>query len=558
MTTIDETPPLEEIDHGTPRWPPTESATVTIDGREVTVPAGTSVMRAAAEAGISVPKLCATDSLEAFGSCRLCLVEVEGGKGTPASCTTPCSDGMVVSTRTEQVRDLRRDVMELYLSDHPIDCDGCARGQLRDAAPGPARSACAEVRYGLDGANHLHETTDHSNPYFDYDPAACIVCSRCVRACDETQGTFALTVQGRGFDSRITAGGTDFLYSECVSCGACVQACPTDALTETLDRPARDADPLGRHDVRVLRRRLLVQGRGAGRGRRHARRADDAVEGRRRQRGPLVRQGPLRLRVRHPRGPADAPDGARHHRRRVAAWCRGRRPSRGVADGFRAIQDEHGVGSIGGISSSRCTNEEVYVVQKMVRAAFGNNNIDTCARVCHSPTGYGLNHAFGTSAGTQDFKSVEECRRHARHRRQPHRRPPGVRVPDEAPAARGREGHRRRPAPHRPRAQPARRGRLPPAACSPGTNVAFVNAMAHVIVTEGLHDADVRRLARPRVPTGTSSSSRARALAGGHRSRDRCPGRGPAGRGAAVRGGAELRRSTTGSASPSTARARRW
>ena len=195
---------VADPDRGTPAVTSEELVTLTVDGRPVTVPAGTSVMRAAAEVGIDVPRLCATDSLSPFGSCRLCLVEVEGGRGlTPASCTTPCADGMEVRTDTEQLGRLRRGVMELYLSDHPADCDGCARGSC-DVQRLARETGVAEVRYGLGGASHVDEAPDLSNPYFDYDPAACIVCSRCVRACADVQGTFALTVAGRGFDSRVT------------------------------------------------------------------------------------------------------------------------------------------------------------------------------------------------------------------------------------------------------------------------------------------------------------------------------------------------------------------
>ncbi|HYN65785.1 MAG TPA: 2Fe-2S iron-sulfur cluster-binding protein, partial [Ornithinibacter sp.] len=260
-------PALETPDLGTPPVTGEATATVTVDGRVVTVPPGTSVMRAAALAGIDVPRLCATDSLAAFGSCRLCLVEVEGAKGTPASCTTPCRDGMVVSTRTEQVQALRRGVLELYLSDHPTDCAGCARGscEMQRLAH---EVGVAEVRYGLGGANHLAEDMDGSNPYFAYDPAACIVCSRCVRACADIQGTFALTVEGRGFGSRITPGGTDFLTSECVSCGACVQACPTDALTEKsvveLGMPSRSVSTTCAYCGVGCSFRAEVQGTGEG------------------------------------------------------------------------------------------------------------------------------------------------------------------------------------------------------------------------------------------------------------------------------------------------------
>ncbi|HET7761118.1 MAG TPA: formate dehydrogenase subunit alpha [Phycicoccus sp.] len=477
---------VADPDRGTPPVASEELVTLTVDGRPVTVPAGTSVMRAAGEVGIDVPRLCATDSLSPFGSCRLCLVEVEGGRGlTPASCTTPCADGMEVRTDTEQLGRLRRGVMELYLSDHPADCDGCARGSC-DVQRLAHETGVAEVRYGLGGASHVDEAPDLSNPYFDYDPAACIVCSRCVRACADVQGTFALTVAGRGFDSRVTTGGADFLHSECVSCGACVQACPTDALVERsvvqLGMPTRSvlttcaycgvgcsfrAEVQGEGDgTRVVR---MVPWKDGGANEGHS-----CVKGRfaygyaahdDRQLQPMVR---------------DTID----DEWRVVTW---EEAIARVADGFRAIQDRHGVGAIGGISSSRCTNEEVYVVQKMVRAAFGNNNVDTCARVCHSPTGYGLNHAFGTSAGTQDFASVEHADVILLI---------GANPTDAHPVFASRLKRRLRAGARIIVADPRRIDlvRSPHVEAAfhlpvrPGTNVAFVNAMCHVIVTEGLLD----------------------------------------------------------------------
>jgi formate dehydrogenase major subunit len=484
MTVIDE-PTVETPDHGTPPVWGEATAHVTIDGIQVMVPPGTSVMRAAKFAGIDVPKLCATDSLKAFGSCRLCLVEVEGMRGTPASCTTPCTDGMVVSTRTEQVQQLRRGVMELYLSDHPVNCAGCERGSCE--MQGLAHDVgLAEVRYGFGGASHLEEPADASNPYFAYDPKACIVCSRCVRACSEVQGTFALTVEGRGFDSRITAGGTDFLSSECVSCGACVQACPTDALTEKsviqLGMPSRTvittcaycgvgcsfkAEVQGSgDDTRVVR---MVPWKDGGANEGHScvkgRFAYGYASHRDRQLSPMVR---------------DSID----DEWQVVSW---EEAITRVAEGFLGLREKHGVGSIGGISSSRCTNEEVYVVQKMVRAAFGNNNIDTCARVCHSPTGYGLNHAFGTSAGTQDFASVEQADVMLVI---------GANPTDAHPVFASRMKRRLRAGAKAIVADPRRIDlvRSPHIEAAlhlpvrPGTNVAFVNAMCHVIVTEGLWD----------------------------------------------------------------------
>src|SRR5882762_9189291 len=224
---------LKETDHGTPRRESEIEVTLEIDGNQVTVPKGTSLMRAAVDAGIQVPKLCATDSLEPFGSCRLCLVEIEGRKGFPASCTTPAEPGMKVRTQTPKLQELRKGVMELYISDHPLDCLTCSANgdcELQDMA---GVTGLRNVRYGFDGANHLKDKKDESNPYFTYDPSKCIVCNRCVRACEETQGTFALTISGRGFGSRVSAGQDQpFMESECVSCGACVAACPTSTLQE--------------------------------------------------------------------------------------------------------------------------------------------------------------------------------------------------------------------------------------------------------------------------------------------------------------------------------------
>ncbi len=222
-----------EDDLGTPAPQGTDNATVslTIDGTPLTVAEGTSIMRAAREAGIMVPKLCSTDSLDSFGSCRLCMVEIEGRRGLNASCTEPVVEGMSVRTQTEELARLRRGVMELYISDHPLDCLTCSANgdcELQDMA---GAVGLREVRYA-EGDNHLVTEKDTSNPYFTFDGSKCIVCSRCVRACEEVQGTYALTVDGRGFQSNIKTSADQFFDSECVSCGACVQACPTATLME--------------------------------------------------------------------------------------------------------------------------------------------------------------------------------------------------------------------------------------------------------------------------------------------------------------------------------------
>ena len=286
----------QEIDYGTPASKAKKEVTLTIDGVKVTVPEGTSIMRAAMELGTQIPKLCATDMLEAFGSCRLCLVEIQGRNGTPASCTTPVAEGMVVHTQTDRLKRLRKGVMELYISEHPLDCLTCSANgdcELQDMA---GAVGLREVRYGYDGARHPNPGIDASNPYFTFEPSKCIVCSRCVRACEEVQGTFALTIAGRGFDSVVSPSQQQpFLDSECVSCGACVQACPTATLNEKSVIEIGTPEHSRGHHLRLLRRGLRLQGRDA---RRRAG-AHGAVERRQGQSRPFLRQGPLRLRLRH-------------------------------------------------------------------------------------------------------------------------------------------------------------------------------------------------------------------------------------------------------------------
>ncbi|MDR0202775.1 MAG: formate dehydrogenase subunit alpha [Delftia acidovorans] len=398
---------LKQADWGTPASQREVLITLQIDGREVTVPEGTSLMRAAMEGGVQVPKLCATDSLEPFGSCRLCLVQIEGRKGFPASCTTPAEPGMKVRTQSPQLQELRRGVMELYISDHPLDCLTCSANgdcELQDMA---GTVGLREVRYGFEGANHFkgeaRAEVDVSNPYFSYDPSKCIVCNRCVRACEETQGTFALTISGRGFESRVTAGqGGSFMDSDCVSCGACVQACPTATLQE------KTVTELGQAGHSAITTCAYC---GVGCGFKAEMKGEQVVRMVPWKDGQ-ANEGHACVKGRFAWGYATHKDRITRPMVRAKITDPWREVSweeaiAHTAREFRRIQAKHGKDSIGGITSSRCTNEEAYLVQKLVRTAFGNNNVDTCARVCHSPTGYGLGQTYGTSAGTQTFKSIE-------------------------------------------------------------------------------------------------------------------------------------------------------
>jgi formate dehydrogenase major subunit len=339
-----------------------------------------------------------------------------------------------------------------------------------------------DVRYGYDGAKHPDPGKDESNPYFTYDPSKCIVCSRCVRACEEVQGTFALTIAGRGFDSVVSPGMEEsFLGSECVSCGACVQACPTATLNEKsiiqIGTPEHSvvttcaycvvgcsfkAEMRGDEVVRMVpykngkanRGHSCVKGRFAWGYTTHK---DRILK-------PMIRE-----KITEPWREVSWDEAITH-----------------TATEFKRIQAQYGKRSIGGITSSRCTNEETFLVQKLVRAGFGNNNVDTCARVCHSPTGYGLKTTFGTSAGTQDFDSVEHSDVVVVL---------GANPTDGHPVFASRLKKRLRQGckliviidPRRidlvrmPHVEAAYH--LP---LLPGTNVAVLTSLAHVIVTEGL------------------------------------------------------------------------
>ncbi|HMI87668.1 MAG TPA: formate dehydrogenase subunit alpha [Polyangiaceae bacterium] len=483
---------VKEPDGGTPRRVSEQLITLEIDGVRVVVPAGTSVMRAAAGIDRRIPKLCATDTLEAFGSCRLCLVEIEGRRGYPASCTTLVESGMKVRTQSEKLAKLRRGTMELYISDHPLDCLTCPANGNCELQEMAGVVGLREVRYADDGENHLNVVKDESNPYFTFDPSKCIVCSRCVRACEETQGTFALTVLGRGFDSKISPGNQDFLSSECVSCGACVQACPTATLME------KSVVDKGQPDHSIVTTCAYC---GVGCSFRAEMKGSEVVRMLPNKDG-RANHGHSCVKGRFAWGYATHPDRIKKpmiRRSITEAW---REVSWEEAIGyaaseFRRIQAKYGRGAVGGITSSRCSNEETFLVQKLVRAAFGNNNVDTCARVCHSPTGYGLKTTLGESAGTQNFDSVQDA---------------DVIVviganPTEAhPVFASQMKRRLREGAKLIVIDPRRIDlvRMPHVEASyhlqllPGTNVALMNALAHVVVIEGLHDEEfVRRRCEP-------------------------------------------------------------
>ena len=352
-----------------------------------------------------VPTLCDAPNLDAFGSCRVCSVQVgKSGNGdqlkTVASCHTPVQEGMMVFTETESIQRLRRNIIELVLTDHPLDCLTCevnGNCELQDVA---ARVGIRKVRYPS-GKVHTDRKKDLSHPYMTADLSKCIMCYRCVRACDEVQGQFVLGVSGRGFDNKIIMGpDSDFLHSDCVSCGACSQACPTSAIHDVFQSKA----VVGQEKIRTT---CTYCGVGC--------QLEVSVK-----EGNIlsiqapydadVNQGHTCLKGRYAFQFYNHPDRLKNPMIRKngqleeVSW---QEAYDFIAEKLLAIKKEYGPDAIAGISSARTTNEENYLMQKMIRAVIGTNNIDGCARVCHSPTALGMQQTFGTGAATNSIEDLK-------------------------------------------------------------------------------------------------------------------------------------------------------
>ena len=352
-----------------------------------------------------VPTLCDTPNLDPFGSCRVCSVDValeeDGIAKTMASCHSPIAEGQYIYPDSTEIKDLRKNIIELVLTDHPLDCLTCevnGNCELQDVA---AQVGIREVRYP-EGDNHLEREKDLSHPYMTSDMSKCINCYRCVRACDEVQGEFVLSMSGRGFDSKIIKGiDQSFMESDCVSCGACSQACPTSAISDVFQSKAIEATETIRtictycgvgcnldistnngeilsiqapYDAEVNQGHTCLKGRYAFKFYDHPERLNS----------PMIKRDGVFEKV---------------------SWDEVYDYLAGKLNGYK---EEYGADSIAGISSSRCTNEENYLMQKFMRAAVGTNNIDGCARVCHSPTALGMQRTFGTGAATNSIDDLKD------------------------------------------------------------------------------------------------------------------------------------------------------
>ncbi|MBI3828835.1 MAG: formate dehydrogenase subunit alpha [Planctomycetes bacterium] len=445
----------------------------TIDGKKIEARPGETVWSAAHRAGIVIPHLCASPNLKAYGSCRLCVCEVEGQKGLPASCTTPAREGMSVRTDSETLNRHRRNIVELYLSEQPENALDASE-QLRTYA---ARFGLRKVRYK--SVKRRQYPVDASNPYFAFDANKCIACARCVRACDEMQGTFAISMEGRGYASSVVAGnGVGFAASNCVSCGACVKECPTDALFEKAVAEYGKPEYVARttcaycgvgcnFDVGVRAGRIVTMkpvdaspvnwGHACVKGRF----GWDYVYSKDRLRKPLKRVGTEWVPI---------------------EWDEALRM---VAENFMRIRAKDGPDALAGISSSRGTNEENYLMQKFMRCAVGTNNIDNCARVCHSATVSGMMEVFGTWAATNSLADLEQAKLLMLIGSNPTEGHPvtGARIKRAV-----RKGMKLIVID--PRKIELTRYAAVHLQLKPGTNVALFNALANAILAEGLENKD--------------------------------------------------------------------
>ncbi len=374
-----------------------------INGQPFAIEQGESILQFANRNNFSIPTLCDDSRLESYGACRVCSVDValqsDGKSKTMASCHTPIAQGMHIQTQSPSIQKLRKNIIELVLTDHPLDCLTCESNgncELQDVA---AEVGIREVRY-KNAADHSHYEKDTSHPYMRSDLSKCINCYRCVRACDEIQGEFVLGVKGRGFDSKIIKGeNLSFDDSACVSCGACAQTCPTAAISDVFQSKSIQTDEKVRticsycgvgcnlevsvknneilsirapNEAKVNAGHTCLKGRYAWRFYNHPDRLKEPLI---RKNGELVQ----------------------------ATWDEAYQV---IADKFTQIKNNFGADAIAGISSARCTNEENYLMQKFMRVAIGTNNIDSCARVCHSPTAFGMQAAFGTGAATNSVEDL--------------------------------------------------------------------------------------------------------------------------------------------------------
>jgi formate dehydrogenase major subunit len=448
---------------------------ITIDGQEVSVAPGTTLLAAAEFVGAHVPTLCNSDRLESFGACRVCMVDV-AGRGPVASCHTLAYDGMVVKTSTAQISRLRKNIIELVVSEHPLECLTCAVNNRCELQTVAAEVGLREMRY--DEVKIDKPLVDDSHPFLTLDMDKCIKCARCVRVCDEVQGSFILAMEGRGPDHKVIAGNdTGLAEAKCASCGACAVECPVGAIIDKGTQSAGIPEKIIKttcaycavgcgldvhvRDDKVLRIEPSIDG--------SANRGHTCVKGRFAHEYARAKDRLVSPMMRDESG--ELVD---------VSWDKA---LQFVADELTRIRSEFGPAGFAAISSSRCTNEDNYLAQKFTRTVMNTNSIDNCSRVCHSPSALGLGRSLGTGAGTNSFDDVEHTKCILLVGANPTEAHPvyGARIkqavlggaklivldPRQTELARLADVHIQ---------------------LNPGSNVAIVNAMQKILIEEGLID----------------------------------------------------------------------
>jgi NADH-quinone oxidoreductase chain G len=378
----------------------TKHITVTINGKEIDVPPETTVLRAARTAGFSIPSLCDYELLAPIGACRMCLVEVEGMQRLQTSCTLLPVDGMEVTTESEVLTKARRDVLELLLINHPLDCPFCDKSgecDLQDMVLkyGPAIGRYTEIKRQI--------PSSYEDPLLATNMERCIACERCVRMCDDVQGVSALTMVGRGETTRMEPFSLESF--DCEYCGNCLPACPVGAILSTVQMHNYRPWQMDREVETVCGHcgvgcQLVVQARdesiaridtktslGINRGLTCAlgRFGHEYVGVEDRLTSPLIRRGD------------------------TLEECSWEEAINFVADRLTAVKEQHGGASIAGIASPRCTNEENYLFQKFLRVGCGSNNIDSLSRLGLGAAQRVLEDLLGTGITANELSAIDAC-----------------------------------------------------------------------------------------------------------------------------------------------------